>query len=93
MLVLSDPESKKVVYHDGSSATSSWDSNDRIGDIFKSLWVNMVSTSHLKDNREDTSEPEELIQSNSDLWIKHLNTLWDTHFEQRKPPTEDKWLR
>ena len=22
--------------------------------------------------------------------IKHLNALWDTRFEQREPPTEDK---
>ena len=52
--------------------------------------MNIVSTSHLEDNREDTFEPEELIQSDSDLWIKHLNTLWDMRFEQCEPPTEDK---
>jgi len=31
-----------------------------------------------------------MIQSDTDLWIKHLNTLWDVRFEQREPPTEDK---
>jgi len=31
-----------------------------------------------------------MIQSDTDLWIEHLNTLWDIHFEQREPPTEDK---
>ena len=31
-----------------------------------------------------------MIQSDTDPWIKHLNTLWDTRFEQREPPTEDK---
>ena len=44
----------------------------------------MVSTSHLED------EDEEMIQSDTDPWIKHLNTLWDICFEQREPPTEDK---
>jgi len=39
----------------------------------------MVSTSHM----EDEDEGEEMIQSNTDPWIKHLNTLWDIHFEQR----------
>ena len=41
----------------------------------------MVSTNHLEDG------DEEMIQSDTDPWIKHLNTLWDTRFE---PPTEDK---
>ena len=50
----------------------------------------MVSTSHLEENAEDTFESEELIQSDSNPQIKHLNTLWDTRFEQREPPTEDK---
>ena len=44
----------------------------------------MVSTSHLEDG------DEEMIQSDTDPWIKHLNALWDTRFEQREPPTEDK---
>ena len=44
----------------------------------------MVSTSHVED------EDEKMIQSDTDLWIKHLNTLWDMRFEQREPPTEDK---
>jgi len=64
--VSSDPESEKEVYHDSSSATSSWDSDVNIGDIFGSLLVNMVSTSHLKDDGEDIFESEELIQSDSD---------------------------
>ena len=50
----------------------------------------MASTSHLKDDKEDTFESEELILSDSDPWIKYLNTLWDICFEQREPPTEDK---
>ena len=44
----------------------------------------------MEDDEVDTFESEELIQSDSDSWIKHLNTLWDTRFEQRKPPTENK---
>jgi len=86
----SNPESEKEVYHDSSSATSSWDSDVSIGDTFGSLSVNMISISHLKENGEDTFESEELIQSVSDPWNKHLNTLWDTRFEQREPPIEDK---
>ena len=58
--------------------------------IFKSLSVNIVSAIHLEDDREDTFKPEELIQSDSDPWFKHLNTLWDVRFEQRKSTTEDK---
>jgi len=50
----------------------------------------MVSTSHLEDGGEDFVESEELIQSDSDPWIKHLNTLWDIRFEQREAPTKDK---
>ena len=44
----------------------------------------MVSTSHLEDG------DEEMIQSDTDPWIKHLNTLWDIRFGQREPPREDK---
>ena len=33
---------------------------------------------------------EEMIQSDTDPWIKHINALWDIRFEQREPPTEDK---
>ena len=48
----------------------------------------MVSTSHLED--EDKDETKEIIQSDIVSWIKHLNTIWDIHFEQREPPTYDK---
>jgi len=61
-----DPESEKEVYLDSSSATSSWHSNVSIGDIFESFSVNMVSTSHVEDDREDTFKFEELIQSDTD---------------------------
>ena len=88
-LVSSDPESEKVC-HDSQSATSSGDSDVSIGDIFENLLVNMILTSHLEENGEDTFESEELIQLDTDPWIKHLNTLCDTRFEQRKPSTEDK---
>ena len=47
----------------------------------------MISASHLEDR------DEEMIQSDTDPWIKHLNTLWDTRFEQREPPTEDKVIQ
>ena len=59
--ISSDPESEKEVYYDSSSATSSWDSDVSFGDIFRSLSVNMVSFSHLHDDKEDTFESEEFI--------------------------------
>jgi len=57
--VSSDPWSDKEVYHDSLSATSSWDSNVSIGNIFGSLSVNMVSANHLEDDGDDTFELEE----------------------------------
>jgi len=47
----------------------------------------MVSTSNVEEDREDIFESEELLQSDTGPWIKHLNTLWDTRFEQRELPT------
>jgi len=44
----------------------------------------MISISHPEDG------DEQMIQSNTDPWIKHLNTLWDIRFEQHESPTEDK---
>jgi len=82
--ILSASESEESLYHNHSSSTSSWESDVSVGDIFKDLSVNMVSTSHQK------NEDEEIIQSYKDPWIKHLNTLQDICFEQREPPTEDK---
>jgi len=66
MPISSDSESKEEIYHDNSSATSSWDSDVRVSDIFGSLSVNMVSTSHLENDGEDTFKYAELIQSDSD---------------------------
>jgi len=88
--VSSDLKSEKEVYHDSSSATSLWDSDVSIGGIFGSLSVKMVSTNHFEDDKEDTFEFEELIQSDSDPWIIHLNTFCDTRFEPRESPIEDK---
>jgi len=53
----------------------------------------MVSTNHLEDDGEDTFKSEELIQSDSDPWIKHLSTLCDIRFEQWNHPLKIKWLR
>ena len=63
---------------------SLWESDVSVGKFFNELSVNMVSTSHPED------ENEEIIQSDTNPWIKHLNTPWDIRFEQREPPTEDK---
>ena len=77
-------ESEESLYHDYSSGTSSWDSDVSIGNLFGELSVYMVSASQLEDRGE------EMIQPDTDPWIKHLNTLWDVRFEQRELPTEDK---
>ena len=61
-LIPSGSESEGSLYHDHSSSTSSWESDISVGVIFKDLSVNMVSTSHLKDEDED----EETIQSDTD---------------------------
>ena len=82
--VPSSSESEESLCHNYSSGTSSWESDVSVGNIFRELSVNMVSTNHLED------KDEEMIQSDTDPWIRHLNTLWDTRFEQREPPTEDK---
>ena len=74
--ISSDPGSDKEVYHDSSSATLSWDSDVSVNNIFRTLLVNMVSTSHLEEDRKATFESEELIQSDFNPWIKYLNTLW-----------------
>jgi len=84
MPISSDFESEKSLYHDHSLSTSSWESDVSLGTIFGNLSVNMVLTSHPKD------EDEEMIQSDTDLWIKYLNTLGDIRFEQHEPPTEDE---
>jgi hypothetical protein len=49
----SDQESEDCTYHDHSSGTSSWDSDVSIGDIFKTLSVNMTSLSHQENEDED----------------------------------------
>ena len=64
--VSSDYESEEEVYHDSSLPTSSRDLDISVGDIFGSLSVNMISTNHLEDDREDTFKSEELIQSDYD---------------------------
>jgi len=82
--ISSTSESEESLYHYRSSGTSSWESDVSFDNIFKELSVNMISTSRPEDG------DEEMIQSDADPWIKHLNTLWDVRFEQREPPTEDK---
>ena len=47
----------------------------------------MVSTNHLED------VDEEVIQSDTNSWIKHLNTFWNICFEQCEPPIEDNMVQ
>ena len=53
-------DSGESLGHDCSSGTSSWESDASVGNIFRELSVNMVSTSHLEDGNE------EMIQSDTD---------------------------
>ena len=46
-----------------------------VGAIFKILSVTMVLASHLENEDEDIVESKQMIQSDTDPWIKHLNTL------------------
>ena len=62
-------KSEESLYHIYSSGTSTLESDVSVVNIFRELSVNMVSTSHLEDG------DEEMIQSDTDPWIKHLNTL------------------
>jgi len=82
--IQSASKSKESLYHNHSSGTSSWESDVSVSNIFKDLSVNMVSTSHSEDG------DKEMIQADMNPWIKHLNTLWNIHFEQHELPTEDK---
>ena len=83
----SAPDSKESLYHNHSSGISPWESNVSVGNIFKELAVNIVSISHPEDG------DEVMIQSDTDPWIKHLNALWEIHFEQCKPHTEDRVIQ
>ena len=60
-LVSSNFEFEGSLYHDNSLGTSSWESDVSVGAIYGNLSINMVSTSHMKD------EDEEMIQSDTDL--------------------------
>ena len=51
----------------------------------------MISNNHLE--HEDKDKTEEMIQSDTDPWIKHLNTLWDISFKHCELPTEDKVIQ
>ena len=52
--------------------------------MFKSLTANMATADSLE-NEKDDQKP-----TYPDHWVQHINLQWDVHFEQRKPPTEDK---
>src|SRR5436190_22837401 len=42
---------------------------------------------------EPDDDEIELINTEDDPWIRHLNMLWDIRFEQREPPTDDALLQ
>lgn len=68
-LFQSNSDFDELLYHDHASIMSSWESNASVGP-FKSLFDNIVLTSHPEDVKEF-----ELIRFNDDPLIKHLNNL------------------
>ena len=52
-LIPSASESEESLYYSHSSDTSSLKSDVSVGNIFKELSVNMISTSHLEDGDEE----------------------------------------
>jgi len=51
--------------HDYSSGTSSWESDVSVGNIFRELLVNMISTSHLEDGDEEMIQSIQILGSNT----------------------------
>src|SRR3954462_13892510 len=84
----SDVDSNPLARYDHSSDTSSFNSDVSIGTLFEPVSVNMISAQPEPDDDEI-----ELIGTEDDPWIKHLNMLWDIRFEQREPPTDDAPLQ
>ena len=73
----SDVDSNPLSRYDHSSDTSSFNSDVSIGTLFEPVSVNMASAQSEPDDDEI-----ELINTEDDLWIRHLNMLWDIRFEQ-----------
>src|SRR5204863_7116076 len=84
----SDVDSNPLARYDHSSDTSSFSSDVSVGTLFEPVSVDMVSAQPEPDDDEI-----ELINTEHDPWIRHLNTLWDIRFEQREPPTDDALLQ
>src|SRR3954464_11624331 len=84
----SDVDSNPLARYDHSSDTSSFNSDVSVGTLFEPVSVNMVSA-----QPEPYDDEIELINTEDDPWIRHLNMLWDIRFEQREPPTDDALLQ
>src|SRR3954467_12762584 len=80
--------SNPLVRYANSPDPSSYDSYVSIGKIFEPVSVNIVSAQSEPDDDEI-----ELIDTEDDPWIRHLNMLWDICFEQHEPPTDDALLQ
>src|SRR3954470_14533541 len=84
----SDVDSNPLARYNHSSDTSSFNSDISVGTLFGPVSVNMVSA-----QPEPYDDEIELIDTEDDPWIRHLNMLWDTRSEQRYPPTDDTLLQ
>src|SRR5204863_8524837 len=72
----SDVGSNPLARYDHSPDTTSFSSNPSIVTLFEPVSVNMVSAQPEPDDDEI-----ELINTEDDPWIRHLNMLWDIRFE------------
>src|SRR5204863_6478889 len=84
----SDVDSNPLARFYHSYDTSSFNSDVSVGTLFEPVLVNMVSAQPEPDDDEI-----ELIDTEDDPRIRHLNMLWDIRIEQREPPTDDALLQ
>ncbi|MFG1569962.1 hypothetical protein ACDT16_13845, partial [Staphylococcus aureus] len=76
---------EEVQMHSHSSDSSTWDSDNSIGQAFKEvLSVNMASA-------DPPIEEDQLMEFFEDEpWAQRLGSQWEMRFEQREPPTMDQ---
>src|SRR4051812_22700677 len=88
MLDQSDVDTNPLARYDNSTDTSSFNSDVSVSTLFEPISDNMASA-----QLERNDDEIELIDTEDDPWIRHLNMLWDIRFEQREPSTDDALLQ
>ena len=78
--ISSTSESEESLYHYRSSGTSSWESDVNVGNIFKELSVNMVSTSHPKNGDKEMTSRTQILGSTPKRSLGYsLRATWTTN--------------